>query len=380
MKKNNRLIAGLLGLAISAMLFTACGPKGTQQTTAVGSVEESSVAETTAKASAEEKGDTRVVTDMKGVQVEIPKEVHTYVESWYAHNEVDLMLNRAEGMAITCVSPEKFPWMYAICPNFYKATSATFATDMNLEEIIAAKPDVVFGSNEDYRAMFNNAGIPYINCMFTTYDELKKSVRLTGEVLGGDAVQKAEDYVKYMEDRVAWVGEKTASIPEDQRATVAHGSSVYELNFDGANTIIDEWIKLSGGVNAAGKEVEGNLKNISLEQVMAWNPDVLITGGQQSEVEKILSDPAWADLNAVKNKKVYTNPKGAFAWDRYGVDTALQPQWCAQILYPDLFKDFSIKDEVKKFYSTFLSYDLSDEEAQMILNNETPNLENYPKS
>jgi ABC transporter, substrate-binding protein len=65
-------------------------------------------------------------------------------------------------------------------------------------------------------------------------------------------------------------------------------------------------------IKIAGQEVQGNLKNISLEQVMAWNPDVLITGKSQSEVEKIMSDPAWSELKAVKNKKVYSNPKGGF--------------------------------------------------------------------
>ena len=48
---------------------------------------------------------TRTVTDMKGNVVEIPYEVHTYVESWFAHNAVDLMLDRAEGMLITCARP-----------------------------------------------------------------------------------------------------------------------------------------------------------------------------------------------------------------------------------------------------------------------------------
>lgn len=380
MRKNNRIIATFLAGIMCAFMFTACGANKNQPetTTAV------SVAETTASSLAEstsaEKKETRTVKDMKGVEVEIPMEVDTYVESWFAHNEVDLMLDDAKGMLITCANPEKFPWMYAICPNFYNAVSTDFATDMNLEEIIAAKPDVVFGSNEDYREMFTNAGIPFINCMFSTYDELKQSVKLTAEVLGGDAVKKADDYIAYLDERTKWVAERTSSIPEDQRVSVAHGSSVYELNFDGGNTIIDEWIKYSGGKNAVAEEVEGNLKNISLEQVIAWDPDVLITGKPQSQVEQIMGDPAWANISAVKNNKVYSNPKGAFAWDRYGVDAALQPQWCAQILYPDLFTDFSIKDEVKKFYSTFLGYDLSDDEAQLILDCKNPNLDDYPKT
>lgn len=383
MRKNNRIVTKFLAGVMCAFMLTACG-SGAKTNQIPSSSPESSAQDATAASSAQSqsdnKGETRTVTDMKGVQVEIPKEVHTYVESWFAHNEVDLMLDGANGMLVTCVSPEKFPWMYAVCPNFYNAKSTDFSADMNLEEIIAAKPDVVFGSNEDYRAMFTNAGIPYINCMFSTYDELKKSVKLTAEVFGGDAVKKADEYIDYLDKRTAWVAEKTASIPDDKKLSVAHGSTVYELNFDGGNTIIDEWIKYSGGKNAAGQEVQGNLKNISLEQVMAWDPDVLITGQPQSEVEKIMSDPAWAELKAVKNKRVYSNPKGAFAWDRYGVDAALQPQWCAQVLYPDLFTDFSIKDEVKKFYSEFLGYNLSDDETQIILDCKTPDLNNYPKN
>lgn len=382
MRKNNRIVTKFLAGVMCAFMLTACG-SGAKTNQIPSSSPESSTQEATAASSAQSqsdnKGETRTVTDMKGVQVEIPKEVHTYVESWFAHNEMDLMLDGANGMLVTCVSPEKFPWMYAVCPNFYNAKSTDFSADMNLEETIAAKPDVVFGSNDDYRAMFTNAGIPYINCMFSTYDELKKSVKLTAEVFGGDAVKKADEYIDYLDKRTSWVAEKTASIPDDKKLSVAHGSSVYELNFDGGNTIIDEWIKYSGGKNAAGQEVQGNLKNISLEQVMAWDPDVLITGQPQSEVEKIMSDPAWAELKAVKNKRVYSNPKGAFAWERYGVDAALQPQWCAQVLYSDLFTDFSIKDEVKKFYSEFLGYNLSDDEAQMILDCKTPDLNNYPK-
>ena len=377
MRKNNRIIKKLLAALMCTFMVTACANTSNKES---ASVETTAVETTATETTAEQKSTTRKVTDMKGVEVEIPMEVNTYVESWFAHNEVDLMLKKAEGMLITSATPEKFPWMYAICPNFYNAKSTEFSTDMNLEEIIAAKPDVVFGSNEDYREMFTNAGIPFINCMFTNYDELKKSVKLTAEVFGGDAIKIADDYIAYLDERTSWVAERTASIPEDQRLSVAHGSSVYELNFDGANTIIDEWIKFSGGKNAAGQEVEGNLKNISIEQVMAWDPDVLITGKPQAEVEKIMGDAAWANLSAVKNNKVYSNPKGAFAWDRYGVDAALQPQWCAQILYPDLFTDFSIRDEVKKFYSTFLGYDLSDDEAQMILDCKNPNLEDYPKN
>ena len=43
-------------------------------------------------------------------------------------------------------------------------------------------------------------------------------------------------------------------------------------------------------------------------------------------------------------------------------------------LYPELCEDFDIIAEVENFYDRFFGYDLSDEEAQMILNYVTPEL------
>ena len=345
-----KMLSLLLSVMMTLMLFTACTAKN-------------------------EAPATRTVVDMSGTEVTIPAQVNTYVESWFAHNAVDLMLNKAEGMLVTCVNKNSQPWMYIVCPNFYKAVSTNFSADMNLEEIIAAKPDVVFGSNEKYRDMFTAVGIPFINCSFKTYDEMIRSVQLTAEVFGGEAVDIANRYTSYLKERLDWVAKRVGDIPEGKRTTVAHGNSIYELNFDGANTIIDEWIKYAGGINAAAEGMTGNLQTISMEQVLQWDPDVLITGKPKKQVEQVMSDPAWANLKAVKNGRVYSNPKGVFAWDRYGVESALQPQWCAKLLYPGLFEDFDIAQELKNFYHTFFYYELSDQQAQMILNYETPKLD-----
>ena len=319
--------------------------------------------------------ETRTVTDMKGNVVEIPWEVNTYVESWFAHNAVDLMLDRAEGMLITCANTDTHQWMYIVCPNFWEAQSTTFSTDMSLEEIIAADPDVIFGSNEKYREMFENVGIPFLNCSFNTYETLIQSIRLTAEVFGGEALAIAEDYVDYLSERLDFVSSRVSDIPEEERTTVAHGSSIYELDFDRANTIIDQWITYAGGINAAAEGLEGNLQTISIEQVMEWDPDVLITGRPQSQVDEIMADEVWANLEAVKNHRVYSNPRGVFAWDRYGVEAALQPQWCAKLLYPERFADFDMEEELKNFYIRFFGYALSDRQARKILNYETPELD-----
>ena len=95
MRKNNRIIKALLATLMCTFMVTACANTSNKESSAV---ETKAVETTAAETTAEQKSTTRKVTDMKGVEVEIPMEVNTYVESWFAHNEVDLMLKKAEGM------------------------------------------------------------------------------------------------------------------------------------------------------------------------------------------------------------------------------------------------------------------------------------------
>ena len=221
--------------------------------------------------------------------------------------------------------------------------------------------------------MFTNVGIPYINCTFSSFDTMIQSIQMTAEVLGGEAIEIANAYVAYLNEKIDWLTELTGSIAEEDKISVLHGNSIYNLTVDGTNTIIDAWIKTAGGLNAVGNDVSGNFKSVTLEQIITWDPDVIIVG-KVGDVELIMNDPAWAVLKAVKNGNVYLNPAGVFAWDRYGVEEALQIQWTAQLLYPELFEgeDFDISEEVKYFYTTFFNYNLSDEQVAKILAHENP--------
>ncbi len=363
-----KTLALILALVLALALIGGCGTGGGTDAPAGEPAGEPAPTEP-----AEPTPETRTVVDMSGTEVEIPYEVDTYVESWYAHDAVDVMLDQAEGMLVTPCDPETYAWMYEVCPNMNNALYAEFSTEMNLEEIIALEPDVVFGSKEDYREMFETVGIPYVNCMFSNYDEMRESIALTAEVLGGDAPAIAEKYFTYLDEKIAWVDSITSTVPENERKYIAHGSSVYNMGIDGVNTIIDNWITLAGGINVASKEIDGNLKEFNMEQMLAWDPDVIITGGDNQEVADILADPAWQSLKAVQNGDVYSNPRGIFPWDRYGVEEALQFQWAAMLLYPDLFEGYDINAELRNFYKEFLNYDLTEEQANLILNHLGPN-------
>lgn len=261
--------------------------------------------------------------------------------------------------------------MYRVCPNMENALS-TFGDDFNFEELIALEPQVIFDSKDSLREKCNEVGIPLVNCSFHTYEEMEQSIEMTAKIFGGEAPAIAERYIADLHKAVEEVTAVTDKLSDDERPSVLHGPSVYEYNLDGTGTIIDTWINAAGGKNAVVADTKGTADaEFSMEQIIAWNPDVIITA-RAGQDEKILNDPNWASIKAVQEGRVYVNPRGVFSWDRYGVEELLQIKWAAAILHPELFPDLDIVQEVKDFYSTYMRYELNDEEVETILMNVDP--------
>ena len=284
------------------------------------------------------------------------------------------MLEGAKGMVVTCAKPDSYKWMYLICPNMSNAEYMEFSDSMNVESILAKKPDIVFGSNENYRAMFENVGLPFVNVQFSDYQGMARCIALTAEIFGADAKKISTEYLNYLNSMIEKVNGVVGNIPEAEKVTVLHGDNLVNFTVDGANTIINEWIEYAGGINAPGKnnEVSGNKQSVNIEQILSWNPDVIISGANQEEVDSILSDTAWAGLKAVQNKKVVLNPKGVFTWDRYAVEEALQLVWAAQLFYPDKTSGLDIVSETQSFFKKFFNYDLTADQVNLMLQRKNP--------
>ena len=165
------------------------------------------------------------------------------------------------------------------------------------------------------------------------------------EVIGGDAPKIAQKFNEYFDGNLKRVLSETDKIVASDRPKVLHiadGKNL--LKVDGTNTIIDEWIRVAGGVNAV--QAKGNMLELNAKEIPNLNPDVIIIGRAKSPeaIQKIYENPIYAGTgtNAVKNKKVFVNPAGVFSWDRYCAEGALQILWAAKTLHPELFKDIDI--------------------------------------
>jgi iron complex transport system substrate-binding protein len=102
---------------------------------------------------------------------------------------------------------------------------------------------------------------------------------------------------------------------------------------------------------------------------MLYNPDVIVA---QEKVfyDKIVKekDPAWQNIKAVKEKRVYLIPRTPFNWfDRPpSFMRILGLKWLMGILYPKEYR-INIVKEAREFYRLFLGVEVSNEEMRHIV-------------
>jgi iron complex transport system substrate-binding protein len=315
---------------------------------------------------------TRQLTDITGRTVTLPARVTRVADPWHANNGMVLMMGAANKIVATTQQAKQQPWFRKLFPGIAQVPAAFDAAgDVNIETLIAARPDVVLmaygGTLPRWNATAETYGIPVFMMPNTSLADLKTTARMTGEVLGPQESARAAAWIRYFDDNIKRVTAVTSRLRANERPKVLHTATGSILTVDGVKTVIDDWITVAGGVNAA--TVAGNARPVSMEQVAAWNPDVIIVGTAPNEDSRraILNDPRWRHIKAVQAGRVYVNPSGVYLWDRHSAEAALQVLWAAKTLHPDRFPDLDIRKETKAFYVTFFNHTLTDAEYDTIM-------------
>jgi iron complex transport system substrate-binding protein len=183
---------------------------------------------------------------------------------------------------------------------------------------------------------------------------------------------RADELVSYYNEKVNYITGKTSRIPENERVRVyfagggPKGGSV--LTTVGKKFIWHDNINVAGGINVA-ENLTGYFNTVSIEQVIRWDPEIIITGRAEGASEDILSDPKWQDISAVRNGRVYVIPSYTHTWGYPTSEWIMGTMWLADRLYPETV-ELDMTVETKEFYSKFFHCDISDEEVYEILHPE----------
>jgi len=249
----------------------------------------------------------------------------------------------------------------------------------NLENVLKFKPDLIIdiGSvGPTYVSLANNVQeqtkIPYV-LLDGAFNKTPAMYRLLGELLG--VKDRAEQLARYADETLNGLHARIAAVPEAERPRVYYGRGINGLETGLAGSINLEVLERVGAINVAVAAGTGGLTKVSMEQVLSWNPDVVLAL-DPAFYRSIATDPLWASVRAVQNKRIYLAPNLPFGWFDAppGVNRLIGVRWLTSILYPKQFPE-SLQETTRQFYKLFYQVDLSDDQVFTLLTTATSKME-----
>lgn len=326
-------------------------------------------------------GAPRTVTDCAGRVVTIPETVERIGCLYAFAGHAVTMLGRGRDIVAVSKGLKRDSILLEISPSIGDALVPKSQGGVNIEELLNARPDIVFlsadvGRDTGETDKLDAVGIPYLIVDYATLEQQQQAVSMIGKALNRS--KEAEAYVQYYNQCVQRVRAAISTLPETEVLRVYH--SVNEANRTTIPmSLTTGWLDVLGVINVAdttGPGASDGKQFVSLEQILLWNPDVILVN-EPAARKQILSDRAWGPLKAVRQEKVYLMPIALSRWGHPGsIETPLALLWAAGALYPDRFKTLDMTAETRFFYRDFFNHSLSDARIKQILDGR---LERKPK-
>jgi iron complex transport system substrate-binding protein len=225
----------------------------------------------------------------------------------------------------------------------------------NLETVLALKPDLILDVGSTSATFVSLAdrvqeqtSIPYA-LLDGRFAGIAQTYRSLGGLIGRQ--DDAEKLARYTEDTLKTINGRVEPIAMNERPKVYYARGPRGLSTGLGGSINVETIELISR-NVAG-ETSGGLGNVSIEQILVWNPDVIVTIDQEF-AGSVRNDPSWASVKAVRDNRVYLSPKMPFGWVDFppSVNRLIGLWWLAKILYPERFPE-DLRTLTQQFYSLF---------------------------
>ena len=370
LKKHRQLLALFICLVMSVSLLTGYSETKAATEEPTQSAEQDATQET---------AETREITDMAGRKVTVPTAEN--IESVFSAGPVAAIF-------LYMVAPDKLlGWNYElndveksiILDKYQDLPNFGMGDAVNYEAVIAANPTIAINSGKindamvsDCDALSESLGIPVV-AVDNELNNSAEAFRFMGELLGVE--DHAEELAQYAEQVFTDIN-ALSDIPEEKKVSVYFGNGEDSLETAPRGSQHAQIFDVINAVNVADLELgDGSRVQISAEQLLAWDPDVIVVNGEpkadksgSSAAEDILSNPDYASLKAVQDQKVYGTPNAPFSWvDRpAGPNRLIGMRWFSALIYPEYIK-CDINEEIHKFFDLFYHVDLSDEQLENVL-------------
>lgn len=301
--------------------------------------------------------------DMAGREVTIEKEPQRIASGYYISTSACIALGLTDRIVAVEDKSDKRPIYSLAASQLIDLPNIGSAKAFDLETCVAAQPDLVIlpMKQKDAAESLAELGIPALLVLPESHEQILEMFALIGTA--ANVKNAASTLSSYYTEKLVEVETLTEKLTEAERPVVYIAGTSSYLTTAPAGMYQASLITTAGGKNA-GDMLEGNSwAEISYEQLLTMNPDVIViptnnfaTSAPEYTAEDILNDEQLSELTAVKNGAVYQMPTGFEAWDSPAPSGVLGTLWMLKTLHPDLYTNEQFVQTVQDFYQTFYHF------------------------
>lgn len=308
------------------------------------------------------------ITDMAGDCVTLPGRVNTIACTWPSGTQLLITLGLSDVLIAVPADTKEQPWATCIAPEILNLPDC--GNDESAESLLNLNADILITTEADVARELRTKGITSITVNYYSVDEMHQAIQLLGSILPAEYETQCIAYLDYLDEQIARVDSALAE-------TVTERKTLYYINGNnnkglyktaGADTMNEAWANYAYTEFITSTLLSASETNVDAEAVLAANPEYIVIGGRYQNVlrDELTSTIEWNNIQAVVNGNILTAPLGVSPFDRFGAEFALMIPWLANQVYPDLF-EYDAVTEIKNFYTFFSHYDMTDQEAEYIL-------------
>lgn len=356
-----KLARDIIALAMTGVLsfsaLTGCGAK----TAVTTPVETPTEVETPVETQTETEGEI-VITDHLGREVVLEKPAEMIVSGYNISTSMMIAMGLEDKIVGIEVGAEDRPMYRLAAEEFLALPNVGSAKNFNLEQAISLKPDLVIlpVRLKEQIETLQGMGIPAIGINPETPLQMNETLTMIGKATGTE--ERAKELVGYIDGKMETLSSLTEG-KEKPKVYLAGNSSF--LTTASSKMYQSHQLDAAGGENVA-KDIEDNYwAEISYEQLIAYNPDVIvIVSDAMYTKEDLLNDEKLKSLNAVKNDRIYKMPGNFEAWDSPLPASVLGTLWLTSCLHEDIYTPEQLKVDIKEFYQKFFDVEVVTDEIQ----------------
>jgi iron complex transport system substrate-binding protein len=247
------------------------------------------------------------------------------------------------------------------------------ASTPNIEMLLRVNPELVVVSNDETSLSLKvNETMkilkkPIVEMTLVSLADYPEAFLRMGRILGRES--RAKKLSEYCRKTLSQAATFSRSVHGKKKVTVYYAEGADGLSTECDNSRHTELINLAGGLNVhrcKARDLFG-MEKVSMEQVLLYNPEVILVMDKVF-YRRVLQDPRWQRIRAIREKKVYLIPDLPINWfDRPPTFMRfIGLKWVIHCLYPSAYRGDIIQD-TREFYRLFLGIDISSDEILEIL-------------